>query len=124
MKILLGIFLILSISMSPVPEQMTDHHQCVSSGEISCIVDTPYVCPPGYIDGCISNETRTHQCLPDENLAPTCDLEISINCPDNFEDGCLTGDTDYHLCVPRKGPLCGQGKTLTCPSGFDDSCLR
>lgn len=123
MKLLLGMFVFLSTSMSPLPEEFVEVHQCEPKAELSCVVDTSFVCPPGYIDGCVTNETRTHECIP-MNDGPSCELDIAINCPENFQDGCLTGETEQHLCVPVRGSLCKEGKTLSCPSGFVDSCSK
>lgn len=123
MKLFLGMFLFLTTSMSPLPEELIYSHQCVPRAEISCVVDTSFICPPGYIDGCITNETRKHECIPLGD-GPSCEIDMAINCPKNFEDGCLSGDTDIHLCIPKKGPLCTENLKFSCPSGFEDSCLK
>lgn len=123
MKLMLGLFVFLSTSMSPLPEEFVQTHQCVPQKEISCVVDTNFVCPPGYMDGCITNETSTHECLPVQE-GPSCDLEISLKCPANFEDGCKSGETDVHMCIPSKGSLCTENLRYSCPSGFVDSCLQ
>lgn len=123
MKLFLGMFLFLTTSMSPLPEELIHSHQCVPRADISCVVDTSFICPPGYIDGCITNETRKHECIPLGD-GPSCEIDMAINCPKNFEDGCLSGDTDIHLCIPKKGPLCTENLKFSCPSGFEDSCLK
>src|SRR5690606_11919513 len=104
MKFIVGLFLFLTTSMSPLPEENYKVHECVPKKEISCVVDAYFICPPGYIDGCVTNETKKHQCVP-LNEGPSCDLEMNINCPENFEDGCLSGSTRVHMCVPSRGPL-------------------
>lgn len=123
MKLFLGLFVFLTTSMSPLPEEFVQSHQCVPKKEISCVVDTSYVCPPGYIDGCVTNETRQHECIP-MNEGPSCEIEMKLNCPQNFEDGCLTGESDIHTCVPVVGPLCTENLRYSCPVGFEDSCLQ
>jgi hypothetical protein len=123
MKLLAGLFYLVATSMTPVPESMIERHRCVPKAEISCIVDLPLVCPPGYLDGCVTRETRTHQCLSVEE-GPPCDLEMTLNCPRNFIDGCVTRETAVHFCVPVRGGLCRPGRSFSCPSGFEDSCAR
>lgn len=121
MKILLIMSVFLSTSMTSVPEQFVDSHRCVPKVGVSCVVDIRYSCPPGYFDGCITNETEVHLCLPDEN-GPSCDLNMNLQCPLNFEDGCLSGESDTHLCLPQKGSLCTEGSEFSCPAGFEDPC--
>jgi len=123
MRLMLGLFLFASSSMNWVSEEFTSFHQCVPSENISCLVDTYFVCPPGYYDGCIDNRTQNHKCVRSEN-GPSCDFEMSLYCPKNFEDGCVSGVTSYHLCVPSKGSLCTHDIEHACPSGFEDSCLK
>jgi hypothetical protein len=123
MKLFLGLFVFLTTSMSPLPEEFVLSHQCAPVQEISCVVDTDYVCPPGYIDGCVTNETRKHECIPSQD-EPSCDEKINLVCPKNFKDGCLTGESDTHLCLPSKGRLCTENLNYSCPSGFVDSCLQ
>lgn len=122
MKYFLGLFVFLTTSMAPVPDQFVDRHVCKAESSVSCIVETSLVCPPGYYDGCLSGETKNHQCLLSEE-GPSCDMEMSLNCPENFEDGCLSGETTVHTCVPKSGELCSSAiESLSCPSGFEDSC--
>lgn len=123
MKLFLGLFVFLTTSMSPLPEEMVQTHQCIAKREISCIVDTQFICPPGYIDGCITNETRKHECLPLDD-GPSCEFQMDLNCPANFQDGCVTGESLTHMCVPVKGPLCTENLKFSCPSGFVDSCTK
>ncbi|MFP5387547.1 MAG: hypothetical protein ACLGHN_15840, partial [Bacteriovoracia bacterium] len=75
----------------------------------------------GYLDGCLTNETRHHKCIVKET-GPSCELEMNLRCPDNFEDGCLSGKSDIHVCLPVNGPLCNKAPQYTCPSGFVDAC--
>jgi hypothetical protein len=91
--VLITTFLV-SASMSPVPDEYTKRHECVPSEEISCIMDSPFACPPGYIDGCLTNETRHHKCLIKET-GPSCKLEMNLRCPDNFEDGVFQGSQTF-----------------------------
>jgi hypothetical protein len=123
MKILLLLFVLLSSSMTQVPEEFVSRHQCVPRTDVSCVVDSYYICPPGYLDGCLTGETKHHKCvLQDEG--PACELEITLNCPENFQDGCQTGETRTHTCVPVMGELCVASSALNCPIGFEDSCLQ
>ncbi len=123
MKFLAGIFYLASTSMTPVPNSFIGRHQCVPKAEVSCIVDLPFVCPPGYLDGCVSQNGHHHQCLPLEE-GPGCDLQLALNCPPSFIDGCVTQETDIHLCVPIRGGRRTKGKFFSCPSGFEDSCAQ
>jgi hypothetical protein len=123
MKIFLVIFTALVTSMTPVPDRHVAYHRCIPQKEISCIVETSFVCPPGYIDGCITKDTRKHECVLIEE-GPSCEIEMDLKCPKNFHDGCLLGDTDYHLCIPDRGPLCSENIRFRCPSGFDDFCSK
>jgi hypothetical protein len=123
MKLFLGMFIFLITSMSPLPEEFVLTHQCVPEKEISCVVDTSFVCPPGYIDGCVTEETKKHECVL-INEGPSCEVSMDLKCPENFEDGCLSGETDHHLCVPAQGQLCTENIDYSCPSGFVDSCLQ
>jgi len=121
MKIIFIISFILSTSMTSVPEQFVKTHQCNPRIGPSCVVDMRFSCPPGYLDGCITNETDQHICIPSNN-GPSCGLDLSLNCPEHFEDGCLTGESDYHLCVPKRGQLCKDQNQFSCPAGFEDPC--
>jgi hypothetical protein len=123
MKSLLGLFMFFTASMSSPPEKFVSYYECSPESGPSCVVETTFVCPPGYIDGCITNKTPTHQCLPSGN-APSCELSMDINCPLNFEDGCLSGDTEEHLCIPIRGKTCSSSKNFICPSGFVDFCIQ
>ena len=123
MKFLAGLFYLVSTSMTPVPNSFIARHQCVPKVEVSCVVDLPLVCPPGYLDGCISQESPTHQCRPIME-GPDCDLQLGLNCPANFIDGCVTHETDIHFCVPIRGGRCTKEKLFSCPSGFEDSCAQ
>ena len=121
MKIVGLFFYFLSTSMNFVPSEFVDIHSCVPQKKISCLVDTYFPCPPDYYDGCLTNETSLHQCLPATD-GPSCSLEMNLKCPTNFEDGCLSGRSDYHICLPVAGDLCSKKATFSCPSGFEDSC--
>lgn len=121
MKYFLMASIFLSTSMAPVPGEFVERHLCRATEKVSCIVDTALVCPPGYYDGCLSGETKTHQCVMSDN-GPSCELEMSLNCPENFEDGCLSDQTQIHTCVPTSGDLCSRELNFSCPSGFEDSC--
>lgn len=123
MKFLIGLSLALSASMKPVPEEHVTYQRCIPLEGQSCLYDTPLVCPPGYLDGCVTGETSQHLCVPD-NFGPSCELEMNVICPNNFQDGCLTGESEIHRCVPKKGKLCQDSAELSCPSGFVDSCLK
>lgn len=122
MKYVLGFFVFLTTSMAPVPQEFIERHECRPKNEMSCIVEISLVCPPGYYDGCLSGETKNHQCVLSD-VGPGCDLDMNLGCPENFEDGCLTGQTNIHTCVPSRGALCTHESILSCPSGFEDSCL-
>jgi hypothetical protein len=121
MKIIFLLSIILSTSMTSVPEQFVKTHQCASLIGPSCVVDLRFPCPPGYFDGCITNETDQHMCIPSD-YGPSCRLDMSLNCPEHFQDACLTGESDYHLCMPKKGRLCGEESLYSCPAGFEDPC--
>ena len=123
LNFIMGLFAILTASMTPLPEDMVESHQCIPQKKISCVVETPFVCPPGYLDGCITNQTRKHECLPLDD-GPSCGLQIQLKCPKNFEDGCRSGATDYHLCIPSKGKLCSHNLKYSCPVGFVDFCVK
>lgn len=123
MKFLAGLFYLVSTSMAPVPRSFTERHHCVPKAEVSCVVDLPFLCPPGYLDGCISGDESTHRCVLQEE-GPGCDLQLSLHCPQHFIDGCITRETPVHSCVPIRGGRCTQGKEFSCPSGFEDSCAR
>lgn len=123
MKIFSFFFYFLISSMNFVPSEFVDVHTCVSEKKISCLVDTYFPCPPDYYDGCLTNETEKHQCLP-VHTGPSCSLDMSLKCPVNFEDGCLDGRSDYHVCLPVSGKLCSQRTQFSCPSGFEDSCKQ
>lgn len=123
MKILVILTMALSTSMTTVPEEYVARHECAPVAEVSCLYDTPLVCPPGYLDGCITGESAQHTCLLKQE-GPSCNLEIQLNCPQNFQDGCLSGETKVHTCVPVRGELCQAGEELTCPAGFEDSCVK
>jgi hypothetical protein len=113
---------ILTTSMAPVPDELIRRHQCRPVESVSCVVDLGLICPPGYLDGCLSNKTNLHRCIP-EGRGPSCDLPMKLVCPKHFIDGCDSGETSTHLCVPQKKTLCLKShKPLICPSGFEDSC--
>lgn len=122
MKYFLGFFVLLTTSMAPIPEEFIKRHECRPKAEISCIVETSPICPPGYYDGCLTGETNKHQCVV-SNDGPSCDLDMNMSCPENFEDGCRLGQTTIHTCVPIQGELCTDDAKLTCPSEFEDSCF-
>lgn len=109
--------------MTFVPHEHVSFQQCSPIEEVSCIVETSFLCPPGYLDGCLTGETRSHKCILVQD-GPRCETAFDLNCPVNFEDGCLSGETATHACVPVKGKLCKESTELTCPIGFEDSCLK
>lgn len=122
MKTILLISAFLATSMTSVPDEFVDRHQCLPQESVSCVVDLSLVCPPGYLDGCINEESRTHRCVP-VNDGPLCSIPLKMACPENFIDGCDTGESDTHLCVPVKKDLCRVSQEmLQCPSGFEDAC--
>lgn len=81
------------------------------------------VCPPGYLDGCISGETIKHEFLI-QDTCPPCDIPLELNCPVNFKDACMTQELENHQCVPFEGKLCTQEEIISCPSEFVDSCRQ
>jgi hypothetical protein len=95
-------------------------HQCRPISDVACS-ERALVCPPGYIDGCLSEETDNHECVL-KNDGPSCELVMKLECPVNFQDGCRTGQTETHECVPVKGPSCEQAYQFSCPMAFEDSC--
>lgn len=107
--------------MNFVPSEFVDVHSCVPQKKISCIVDSYFPCPPGYYDGCVTNETSNHHCIPVSD-GHSCAVKMNLRCPTNFQDGCLDDSTDYHLCIPISGKLCINKTRFNCPSGFEDSC--
>lgn len=123
MKSLLGLFMLFTASMSSLPEEFVNYHKCIPQSGLSCVVETTFICPPGYLDGCITRQTMNHECLPSGEV-PSCKRSMDIHCPINFRDGCLDGETEEHLCVPVRGKLCTSSKNLICPSGFVDFCLQ
>lgn len=123
MKILLLLTILLSASMTEVPEELVARQHCSPVIGASCVVDTHLMCPPGYLDGCITKETRVHTCVLIEE-GPSCELDFKLICPENFEDGCLSGATEIHACVPVRKNLCHESERLSCPIGFEDSCLK
>ena len=123
MKLVLALFLGLSSSMTRAPSELIKIHSCIPQSEISCIVENTMVCPPGYLDGCISGETITHECII-HDTGPSCDIPLKLNCPVNFKDACMTEELETHQCVPVEGQLCTQQEKISCPSGFVDSCRQ
>lgn len=123
MKFFLLLSVFLSASMTPVPEDHVSYRQCAPVDEVSCIVESYFLCPPGYLDGCLSGETKNHKCVLVQD-GPTCETDFDLKCPENFEDGCLSGETQAHTCIPVKGKLCKESSELICPIGFEDSCLK
>lgn len=96
-------------------------HQCRPMREVAC-TNKALLCPPGYIDGCLSNETDHHKCVLKHD-GPSCEIDMDLKCPVNFQDGCHTGQTETHVCVPVKGPSCEDPYEFNCPMAFEDSCL-
>jgi hypothetical protein len=96
-------------------------HQCLPKQTSTC-TKRALLCPPGYIDGCLSGETTEHQCVLNYD-GPSCQVPMDLNCPKNFQDGCLTNQTDSHECIPKKGPSCEKEMKFSCPMNFKDACL-
>lgn len=121
MKALLGILLLLSSMAFAKPG---GHHYCrPDSTNISCRLELALVCGDGYIDGCLTQETRVHRCvLKDEG--ESCATEIQILCPEGFRDGCEINRTSRHQCVPVKGEKCEEDHNFMCPEGFNDDCFE
>ena len=116
----LFLFLLNVSSFSTLKDQTT--HQCVSKEEILCTNDS-LICPPGYIDGCRTEETDHHKCVLKHD-GPTCNVPMALNCPENFHDGCESNTTDTHECVPSKGYSCEDVIPYSCPMGFQDTCTK
>jgi hypothetical protein len=115
---LIFLFLLNVSSFSFLDEGLS--HLCVPSKEIQCTTRA-LLCPPGYIDGCLTNESDYHQCLLKDE-GPSCLIPMDLKCPTNFQDGCSLGQTDTHECVPVKGPSCEKKLRYSCPMGFEDAC--
>jgi hypothetical protein len=114
------LFLLNLSSFSTLKDQTT--HQCVSRAEVICS-DNMLLCPSGYIDGCLTEETEHHQCVR-KNDGPSCDIPMQLSCPENFHDGCESNQTITHECVPSKGYSCEDILPFSCPMGFQDACNK
>lgn len=112
------LFLLNVSSFSVLEDQTT--HQCVSREEVLCSEEM-LLCPAGYIDGCLTEETTHHKCVL-KNDGPSCEVPMKLSCPENFHDGCDTNQTDTHECVPSKGYSCEDIIPHSCPMGFQDAC--
>jgi hypothetical protein len=97
-------------------------HICLPVEEVACTGE-PILCPAGYIDGCLTEETSVHTCVLRYD-GPSCEVPMKLNCPANFQDGCETNQTDTHECVPEKGGSCSEGKRFSCPVNFKDACYQ
>ena len=64
------------------------NHYCrPSSTTISCRLELALVCGDGYIDGCLTQQTRFHRCVL-KNEGISCSQDVAILCADGFRDGC------------------------------------
>jgi hypothetical protein len=97
-------------------------HQCVSKESLYCS-DNYFLCPPGYIDGCLAGETDYHKCVL-KHEGPSCEMAINLKCPENFHDGCESNSTQTHECIPQKGLACDEILPYFCPIGFEDACSK
>lgn len=97
------------------------NHYCrPSSTTLPCRFELALICGEGYIDGCLTQQTRTHRCVLKAEGA-SCAEEVQILCPDGFRDGCELNTTTRHQCVPVAGPSCEE-RGPDCPEGFRDDC--
>ena len=87
---------------------------------IPCQLELALICGDDYVDGCLTGQTTTHQCVLSNEGEP-CDEDIQVRCPRDFRDGCNLGETTRHQCVPVEGPSC-RVEPYDCPEGFTDSC--
>ncbi len=119
MKALLSILLLLSSMAYARPGA---HHYCrPDSTSISCRLELVLLCGDGYIDGCLTQETKVHRCVLKNEGAP-CSEEVEILCTDGFRDACEMSSTSRHQCVPVKGVKCEDDYYFMCPEGFSDDC--
>ncbi len=123
MRYAILIFYALSTSMVHVPDAYVASQTCTPLEGKACIVEMSFLCPPGYLDGCITGETKKHRCVPADG-GPDCSFEFELHCAPEFIDGCLTGETTQHFCAPTKKGLCLDSQKLSCPVGFVDSCVQ
>lgn len=89
--------------------------------ELSCRIDLQILCPQGQIDGCVTGQTRTHQCVAASPVS--CAQDLQILCPPGFRDGCEMGQTTTHRCVRPNAVSCEIELQILCPAGFRDGCI-
>lgn len=69
-------------------------------GLTECTMEIALQCDAGSADGCLSQKTTRHVCVPDsETAGPPCEQEIAKVCPPGQVDACQIEAATMHLCV-------------------------
>jgi hypothetical protein len=82
-----------SATVSPPPDPLPTGQECAQEIALQC--------GTGSADGCLSQKTTHHVCVPDTAVpGPPCEQEIGLVCPEGQVDACTPPRvSDTHLCV-------------------------
>jgi hypothetical protein len=79
-----------------------DKEQITDSGQTSCETELALECADGMVDGCSSQLTSVHICMPaEEKASQPCEQEIARECAEGLVDACLMDPpaATTHVCV-------------------------
>ena len=75
--------------------------QAQGSG-VPCAQEVALQCGEGMTDGCMTQLTTVHACVPaDATAGPPCAQEIALQCPEGQTDACMMTPppAETHVCV-------------------------
>lgn len=85
------------------PTGQDDRKDVVTEGEqTACDVEMALECGEGLVDGCSSQLTSVHICMPaEEKASQPCEQEIARECAEGLVDACLMDPpaATTHVCV-------------------------